>query len=185
MILYVNACVRTLSRTDRVARELLKILGKEYKEVKLAKEDIRPLDEATLEKRTALAQKNDFRDSLFSYAKDFAAADTIVVSAPFWDGSFPSILKVYLENVYVIGLTSKYLGDGTPVGLCRAKKLYYVTTAGGKFIPDFSYDYLKALATTSFGIPETILIKAEFLDVYGADEQAIIEKTINSLRNEP
>ncbi len=31
---------------------------------------------------------------MFLYAKDFAESDIIVIAAPYWDLSFPSILKV-------------------------------------------------------------------------------------------
>ena len=53
MILYINCCVRNKSRTDRVARALLAGMG-EYTELFLPDEDIRPLTEEAVEKRTAL-----------------------------------------------------------------------------------------------------------------------------------
>lgn len=49
------------------------------------------------------------------------------------DLSFPARLKIYLENIYVTGIVSKYDENGRPRGLCRAERLYYVTTAGGPF----------------------------------------------------
>lgn len=42
MVLYVNACVRKESRTDQIAMALLRRLGGEQEEVRLA-ETIRPL----------------------------------------------------------------------------------------------------------------------------------------------
>ena len=106
-----------------------------------------------------------------------------MISAPFWDLSFPAILKTYLENIYVTGLVSEYDESGIPRGLCRAKKLYYVTTAGGPYLPDYSYDYIRALATVCFGIPETELIKTEMLDVEGFDAEALVTKTNQGLAN--
>ena len=53
MILYVNACVRTDSRTDRIAKALLQKLGGAYEEVKLSGA-FQPLTEETLDRRTAL-----------------------------------------------------------------------------------------------------------------------------------
>ena len=50
MILYINACVRDESRTDRLARRLLDKLG-EYTELKLAEENLKPLDKGALEYR--------------------------------------------------------------------------------------------------------------------------------------
>ena len=66
----------------------------------------------------------DYRDPLFRYAKQFAQAADIVVAAPYWDLSFPSILKVYLEQICVTGLTFQYTPEGIPEILCyRAENL--------------------------------------------------------------
>ena len=62
------------------------------------------------------------------------------------------------------------------MGLCKAKKLYYVVTSGGNFDPRFSFDYIKELCTTQFGIPNVELIKAENLDIDGADVQKILDE---------
>ena len=43
MILYVNACARPDSRTDRLARALLQKLGP-YEELRLYDEPLRPMD---------------------------------------------------------------------------------------------------------------------------------------------
>lgn len=180
MIIYINACVRTESRTDRIARALLASLG-EYEELKLTEMELEPLNEERLNRRTGLIEAGRYDDPMFDLARQFASADTIVISAPFWDGSFPAILKTYLENIYVTGIVSKYAEDGTPVGLCRAGRLYYVTTAGGPYFPDFSYGYLEALAKSMFGIPETGLIFAENLDIFGNDPEAIVEEAIRKL----
>ena len=89
-------------------------------------------------------------------------------------GVFPSILKVYIENIYAIGIVTTYDSAGLPVGLCKASELIYVTSAGGQYIPDFSYSYIEALSKRIFGIPKTRLIKAEMLDVAGADAEQIL-----------
>ena len=183
MVLYVNACVRECSRTNRIARALLSALGGAYEEVKLSEEALEPLSEERLNLRTALIEQRDYSHPMFDYARQFQRADTIVISAPFWDLSFPAILKLYLENIYVTGLVSEYDESGMPRGLCRAKKLYYVTTAGGPYIPDYSYDYIHALATQCFGIPETELIKAEMLDVEGFDTEGLVRQAVMEIRD--
>ena len=99
MILYVNSCVRTESRTDRLARTLLGTLG-DYEELKLSELNMMPLSEERLNARTKLIDEGRFEDPMFDLAKQFAAADIIVIAAPFWDGSFPTILKMYVENIY-------------------------------------------------------------------------------------
>lgn len=181
MILYVNACVRAASRTDRIARALLRRLGGELQEIRLAEMDLLPLSEDRLNRRTELIEAGDYADPMFRLARQFQAADEIVVAAPYWDLGFPALLKLYLENVYVTGLVSEYTESGVPHGLCRAKKLWYVTTAGGPYQPDFSYGYLRTLATVYFGIPETELISAQMLDVAGFDAEALVEEQIQKI----
>lgn len=181
MILYINACVRTESRTNRIAKALLKTFGGEYEEVKLAEDMPEPLNETRLQKRTELIEKGDYSDPMFCLARQFRSADVIVIGAPYWDFGFPAVLKAYLENIYVTGLVSEYGADGTPHGLCRAKKLYYVTTAGGPYVPDYSYDYIRKLSTVCFGIPETELIQVEMLDVEGFNAEAIVQEVIEQI----
>ena len=180
MILYINSCVRKESRTNRIAKALIEKLGDEYTELKLCEENLKPLNEATLEKRTNLIAEGDYTDPIFDYAKQFASADTIVISAPYWDFSFPALLKIYIENIYAIGVVSSYDENGNPAGLCRADRLYYITTAGGPYVPDFSFGYIKALAEQCFGINDVELISAEMLDVYGFDAEKIVADTIKN-----
>lgn len=177
MILFVNCCVRDQSKTLFLANTLLERLGEEYEELDLYKEALMPLDKESLEKRTKLLESGDYSSPIFNYAKQFAAADIIVIAAPYWDLSFPAQLKVYLENIYVTGIVSRYDSNGRPEGLCKAKKLYYVVTAGGPYVPDYSFGYIQTMATQFFGIPEAILIKAEMLDVDGFCTNEILNKT--------
>lgn len=184
MILYINACVREDSRTDRIAHVLLRKLGGQYTEIRLADMDIQPLNGQRLDRRTRLIGSGCYDDPIFDPAKQFALADIIVISAPFWDLSFPSLLKIYLENIYAVGIVSQYGADGRPHGLCKAGRLYYITTAGGYYTPAYSYDYIKELATVHFGIKRTELIKAEMLDVEGCDAEEIVQKTIDQMLSE-
>ena len=181
MILYINACVREDSRTDKIARAVLAKCGGAYTELYLPDENLQPLSAERLEKRTRLIEAGDYSDEMFRYAKQFAAADTVVIAAPYWDLSFPALLKLYIENIYVTGIVSEYTADGTPHGLCRAHELIYVTTAGGPYVPDYSFGYIKDLAEHYLGIPETKLIQAEMLDVVGFDPDDIVEKTMAAL----
>lgn len=180
MILYINCCVRSTSRTNRLAKAVLEKMGS-FTELYLPSEDIRPLTEEMLHRRDALIAAGRYDDPMFRYARQFAQADKIVIAAPFWDGSFPSILKVYFENIYAIGIVSRYDDKGQPVGLCRGSELIYVTTAGGRYFPDFSYNYIKAIAVQCFGITDTRLICAENLDIVGMDAEQILQNVINGL----
>lgn len=175
MTLYINACVRKNSRTDELARELLRQLDPEFRERKLAEEPLSVLSDERLEYRTKQIEEGNFDDPMFAYAREFASADKIVISAPYWDLSFPAILRMYIENIYVTGIVSRYGEDGIPQGLCRAESLYYVTTAGGPYDPRYSYEYLKELCTECFGIRDVHLLKAEMLDVVGSDVAGILQ----------
>ena len=94
-----------------------------------------------------------------------------------YDLSFPASLKQYLEQINVVGITFRYSEAGIPVPLCNAKKLYYVTTAGGNYVPDeFGFGYVKALAEGYYGIKDVELIKAVGLDIVGADVERIMKE---------
>lgn len=181
-ILYINACVRQDSRTHALARTALNKLGGSVTELKLEKERIQPLDSKTLIKRNKLIESGSYSDEMFRYAKQFAEADKIVIAAPYWDLSFPSMLKVYFEAVSVLDIAFRYTDEGVPVGLCRASELIYIATAGG-YIGDFNfgYDYVKALAQNLYGISDVKCFKAEGLDIYGADIDEIMIKAQNTI----
>ncbi|MDO4733021.1 MAG: NAD(P)H-dependent oxidoreductase [Bacillota bacterium] len=175
-ILFINACPRPNSRSYALAQFVLSQLSGEVEEVQLFKEkDLHPLDYPALEERERCVQAGDFSSEYFRWAKQFSAADCLVVAAPYWDLFFPSILRVYLEAVSVSGLTFRYGENGQVESLCKAKQLIYVTTSGG-FIGEmnYGYDYLKALCQTMFCIPYACCFSAEGLDIYGADEAAIL-----------
>ena len=182
-ILYINACVRANSRTDILAREVLKCLNGTVCEVNLEKEDIKPLNAAALERRKNLADENDFSAADFKYARQFADADLIVIAAPYWDLSFPALLKAYLEAVSVCDITFRYGELGVVQGLCNAKRLIYVTTAGGTIGEyNFGFDYVKTLAKMMYGIDEVTFFSAENLDIIGADVDAIMENAREEIK---
>ena len=181
-ILYLNACVRKESRTARLAEKLLLKLGKSYEEIRLEKIDFPTVNEEYLNKRDQLIITGNYQDPMFDLARRFSEAETIVIAAPFWDLSFPAILKQYLEHINVVGITFKYSEDGVPVGLCRANRLFYVTTAGGYYVPEeYGFGYIKALAQNYYGIQDVRLITAIGLDVDGADVGAIMRTAEDTL----
>ena len=176
MILFVNACVRKESRTLRLAKRLLNNLNGDIKEVRLEEVSFPIVDEAFIERRETLKNAGNYDDPMFDLGKDFANADTIVIAAPYYDLSFPAMLKQYFEQINVLGLTFTYSETGIPEGLCRAKSLYYITTAGGPILSDdFGFGYVKALANSFYGIKDVHQIRAEGLDVVGADVDRILD----------
>lgn len=184
-ILYVNACVRKNSRTKLLAEKLLARLGMPIEEVRLEEISFPVFSEAFNDRRDRLIAQGDFQDPLFDLARQFSEADTIVIAAPYWDLSFPAMLKQYLEQITVVGLTFKYSEEGVPVSLCRAKRLFYVTTAGGNYVPDdYGFGYVKALVQSYYAIPDVRKIEADGLDIVGADVDAIMaeaEEALNAM----
>lgn len=176
-VLFVNACVRGEdSRTDQLCRDYISKLPADavVTEINLDELAIKPLDKHMLQKRDYLLASKDFSDSIFDYAKQIMEADHVIIGAPYWDLSFPALLKIYLEQCSVTGLTYIYNEKGIPEGQCKAKSLSYITTSGGP-IGDFNfgYDYIRGLCML-FGIPKTCFISAEALDVWGNDVDAIM-----------
>lgn len=177
-ILYINACVRQNSRTDELAKYLLNKLKGSIEEVNLSTENIPLLTNEILEKRTFLINKNDFSDDYFKWAKQFSKADTIVISAPYWDLSFPAILKIYFEAVNITNLVFRYTIEGKIESLCKTKKIIFITTSGGPIIePHAGLEYIKLLAKTFYNISQIECFKAEFLDIVGNNPNEILLKT--------
>ena len=182
-ILIVNACVRKKSRTIKLARQLAKKLGGNVSEVFLEKERIKPMYGLPLVDRSILLEAGELWAEEFAYAHQFAEADVVIFAAPYWDLSFPAVLKIYLENINIVGIAFRYREDGSIEGLCKAKRVYYVTTSGGDVESTYGYGYIKALANKFWGVKYTKLIKAEGLDIQGADVNAIMADAISKIRS--
>lgn len=174
-LLFVNACPRPSSRTLELAERVLSRLHGSVEEVRLYDEVIPPLDQAGILARDASVKAGDLSAPILRFARQFAQADTVVVAAPYWDLLFPAVVRSYFEAVTVTGVTFRYSPEGIPIGLCSAKRLIYVTTAGGPIgAYNFGYDYVKALAHLYYGIPEVMCFTAENLDIVGADVPGIM-----------
>lgn len=176
-ILFVNACVRgDASRTLRLARAFLDAMPEaEIVEHDLTKMQLRSVDADTLRRKEALCDAQAWEDPLFAPVRDFQTADAVVIAAPYWDMSFPSILKVWVENMYVRNLTFKYVDD-QPVGLCQGREAVYLTTAGSPIAQhDWGTAYIKDVMNV-LGIPGFSAVKAEAIDLAGRDVEAIMAK---------
>ena len=176
MILFVNGCVRENSRTLELAHAVLAKETDTIEEVRLYPDGPDGLDAGKLALRDELLSRKEYRHPMFRWARQFAAADAIVVAAPYWDLLFPAKVRDYLEAVTVSGVTFRYGNNGVPQGLCRSKRLIYVTTAGGPIFQNFGFSDVEALAKGFYGIQDVRLVKAEGLDIWGADPKAILEQ---------
>lgn len=119
---------------------------------------------------------------ILKYAYQFAEADKYIIAAPFWNLSFPAIVKAYIDYVCVTGITFKYTANG-PVGLCEGKKAVHIVGRGGAYSeePAAAYEMGDRYLKTIFGfmgITDFTTIAADKLDVIGEDVNAIVENTI-------
>ena len=115
--------------------------------------------------------------SYFRYAHQFAEADKIVIAAPFWDLSFPALLKVYIENLCVDSITFHTDEHGLH-GLCKADHMVFLT-ARGAFYTDSPLEqgsrYLEQMAGF-FGIEKYDCVAAEGLDIGAWPVEELMDK---------
>ena len=143
---------------------------------------MQPLTGKTLAEREKAIAENDFSGPAFELARNFAAADEIVIAAPYWDMSFPASLKLYMEQICVNKLTFCYNEKGMPCGLTRIKKVVYLTSSGGYIgNNNFGFDYIKGVFSTLFGICDISFFSAEGLDIYGNDPEKILADAIEKI----
>ena len=187
-ILFVNACVKRNvdSRTSRLAQAYLKkcleAQNCSLSAVNLEDTVMLPLNGKNLAEREKAIASGDFSGTSFELARNFAAADEVVIAAPYWDMSFPASLKLYIEQICVKKLTFGYNEKGMPCGLTKVKKIVYLTAAGGYIGQNnFGFDYIKGVCSTLFGVKEILFYSAEGLDIFGNDPEKILSDAIEKM----
>ena len=177
-LLFVDCCISQRgadSRTRALADAFLNAFRAKHPEAEVetvSQEtllDLKPFDAAMLNDRDALASVGVWDAPVFDLARQFRAADAVVVAAPFWDMSFPAALRTYIEYISANGLTYHYDETGCH-GDCKAEQLVYLTS-GGDFEREDSVGvvYWRQLAAM-FGVPRFDYVFAGGLDA--APEQA-------------
>lgn len=188
-LLFVDSCISQRgpeSRTALLAGAFLEAYHTAHPDAqvsiaRLDRLDLRPLTPEDLNRRDALARAGEFSGPLFALGRSFQAADKIVVAAPFWDLSFPALLRIYIEHISVCGLCYHYEADGCH-GDCAASRLLYITTGGDFETPDsLGVLYWKQLAAM-FGIPRFDHLFAGGLDVDPARVPEIMERGMEEAR---
>ena len=184
-LLFVNGCISQRgeeSRTLVLARTFLDAWQARHPEAEVETVEpeallaLKPFAPEVLNDRDALAGIRCFDAPVYDLARQFRAADRVVVAAPFWDLTFPAALKVYLEWASMLGITFRYTQEGEQVGMSRARELVFITTAGGPLEgQNYGFDYLKGLAGM-FGIPSARCLSAQELDIQGNDQEAILRE---------
>ena len=183
-LLFVNACFKEGSRTERLARMWLERYEGEVVELRLGELDVDPLDAGGLSPIATYNEgvaAHDFAHPLFAFAAQFAQADEVLIAAPVWNYGLPAKLHAYLELACAQGVTFDIDELGNYVSLCKAKRLTFVTTAGGPAmepLDDHAFGYVRTLAERFWHIPQVALVAAWGLDVYGADVDALLEAAL-------
>ncbi len=182
-LLFIDCCIRRdESRTKKLADYFMeKVTADKKYEVEtlcLMDEPLSCLTEGFFRQREELIEKKELNHPRFRYAHQFAEADKIVIAAPLWDLSIPALLKVYIENLCVNGITFGYVGQGLG-GLCKASNMVFITTRGTFYENtdmEMGSRYMEAMSRF-WGIDEYDCVYAEGLDARLEPPEIILEKS--------
>ena len=106
-ILFIDVCDRPESRTRILAEHLLTCLDGEVTRLDLFRDPVYPLNIEAIRQRKSCAACGSCEGQGLEYARQFADADIIVIAAPVWNLSFPSVLMAYCENIVEDGITMR------------------------------------------------------------------------------
>lgn len=178
-IIYINSCIRGKdSRTALLADNIISDLKDvEIEEINLSKLNLLPYTESNN------PVYHPVEERFFEISRKLANSDGIIISAPFWDMSFPALLKVFLEKLSLPDIM--FHDDGkTCLGISGCPFMFYVTTRGMN-IEDGSHleqatPYLKALCEL-WGIKQFDYISVHNCDYIPQEELDQKIKTTSEL----
>lgn len=170
-LLYIDACIRgNESRTKKIATPIIEELKKRYDVKTLIINDLKLniVNQELINERLS----GDIPDYVLAWANTIQQSDRIVISAPFWDMSIPSALKVFIELCSILNVTFKSDNEKW-YGNCNCKKLLYITTRGMNIKTrdklDQATPYFEALSEL-WGLGKVEVISAYNLDYVSNDE---------------
>ncbi len=176
-LVYIDACIRDEdSRTKRIASPIIKELKRKYDVITFV---INDLNLSIIQKELINKRLNgDIPSYIISWAETIRDAERIVISAPFWDMSIPSSLKVFIELCSILNITFRS-NSKTCYGNCKSEKLLYITTRGMDITTrdklDQGTSYFEALSYL-WGLGEVLVVSAQNMDYVSSIE---IENKIN------
>lgn len=169
-LVFIDATMREASRTRKIALPIISELRKKYsvETVRLDGAQYPAVDGRILHDRDCGIVPEEYA----AMAGRIAAADRIVIAAPFWDMSFPAALKVFFENMSLFHIT--FDSDDTHCyGICRCSKVLYITTRGMNIRTgdplEQATPYIKSLSYL-WGLGELYTVSAENLDYSSPEE---------------
>lgn len=173
-LVVIDACIRQdQSRTWRIAEPIVDALKRRHETTVYhlpMMEEIVPLNPGTFWERG----NGETPQWAIDCAKTIAEADRIVIAAPFWDMSFPAVLKAFFEQTSLYDITFADNGEEC-IGLCRCQKVLYITTRGMNIKTgeprEQATPYIKALSTL-WGLGEVVTIAAQNMD-YSSEEENV------------
>ena len=174
-VLFIDSCMKQgeESRTKVLCNDFLEELKRVHPDysvetLALKELELKPYDIDMVNQRYKVVEDKNWDHPMLKYAKQFAEADRIVIGAPYWDLAFPSLLKIYIEHIFVGGLTFEATEQGLK-GLSKAEKAVFIQTAGGYVGEnDPGTEYLKYVLKT-LGVDDFVRVSADFIDVVGVD----------------
>lgn len=181
-VLFIDACVRgEHSRTLKIAECYIEELKKK-EEFTLIKKTLDDVDLSFINSKYFDPETGEQLHASTELAEEFAAADEIVVAAPYWEFLFPAMLSCYFEKVSIVGVAFKYTPTGS-AGLCRAKSLKYIYTAGAPLGEDdkLCERYLEKLCQL-YGIPNFSVLMVDALDIETNDATAMINAKCDEIK---
>lgn len=119
---------------------------------------------------------------LAELSDQFVAADKYIFVTPFWNFSFPAIMKAYIDSIAVAGKTFKYTEQG-PIGLLTDKKALHIQARGGFYSEgpatalEMGHRYL-AIIMQFFGIPS---FEGLFVEGHNAEPNRAEEIKANAI----
>ena len=178
IVAVIDSTIRKESRT----REILNNVINHYKgEVDFKVYDINEYELIPTNKYN-FDQKGS-EEIYFEISKEISSMDGLIIAAPFWDMTYPALLKVFLEK---LSIPNVMFLDGTKevVGLSNNKFMLFITTRGLNIETYSKYDgaspSLKALCEL-WGIPKFICVGTSNMDYSSLGE---IKEKINTASEE-
>lgn len=168
-IAVIDSTIRKDSRTRVILNHILKRKDVEYYVINLNNLDIFPTNMGNFDVK-------DQDENFLKIARKIASCDGLVIAAPFWDMTYPALLKTFIEKMSVFNIM--FIDDGTTcVGISKNKFMLYITTRGMNIKDNSKYDgaslSLKSLCLL-WGIPQFECVSAYNLDY--SDEKQIKHK---------
>ncbi len=171
-LIIIDSCMREESRTKVILDAARDVLSTRYEieTINVNALALPPVNPQTLKERTS----GSVPKGTVAIARKIASADRIVIAAPFWDMSFPAILKAFFENMSLYNVT--FTDNGTTcTGLCKCQKVMYITTRGMDIPTGDSRDqgssYLKAISSL-WGLGDVITVASWNLDYLPVEKVA-------------